>query len=93
MKKIILPIVIVILMFSLIVFGREETIKTDDLKDKNLLNNESNKIINYYSDKIEGATGVKSYKETKDHVIISFYNTDVRVITSKDKFDLMINEG
>ncbi len=95
MKKIILSTSIVISIILILTFGEGKIVFgkgaiSGDLESKYLEKNESSLIMNYYSDKIKGATSIKEYKETKDHVIISFHGTDVRVITSKNKFDLII---
>jgi len=77
MKKIILFIVVTTLLLSIITAA--------------LTKEERSKIETYYFDKDKNMTSITTIENRGKFVVISFNNSDWRVITTKKKFDEVKN--
>ncbi len=90
MKKAIMFLIVFLLLIIFVVAQTIELANSKDLPDLKIDSNSSEKIINYYSDKIKGITKVSGYKTDNKHVIISFEGNNTRVILSKKEFEKRI---
>ena len=93
MKRTMVLIGILMVMFISVAIAannKQEYTTLTELETKTLNKTEAMKIMGNYGNKLPGATAISSYKTDDTHVIIEFKGTDYRVITSKKKFDSLI---
>ncbi|KKM75543.1 hypothetical protein LCGC14_1389130 [marine sediment metagenome] len=93
MKKILILLFIGILLISVVIAvtnNKKEYTTLAELETKTLNKTENKKVMDYYKSELKEATEVKEYKTDGTHVVIEFKGTDYRVVTSKKKFDNLV---